>query len=101
MLLPDSREDALQKVCGLHSNMNPEGVWHFYSRECISIKGQSLKIYDIKLNNSLEWFHSEPASQNNNNNKKKMTFHQHSGLNLYLSDWKLISLNKRQNMASK
>lgn len=68
LLLPGATEDALQRGCGrhctvggLHSKVDSEGVWHFYSRVCVSIKGQSLKICDIKLNNSLELFHSEPA----------------------------------------
>jgi len=53
-------------------------VWHFYSRECINSKGQSLKGSDIKMNTHLEPFHS---------GKHNNTFRQNNGLNLELCKW--------------
>lgn len=93
----DAMEDALQNVCGLQyvestvkAGYREEG-WHFYSRECINFKGQSLKISDIKLSNSLELFDSEPAIEE----KKWLLSVKNNGLNLWLSEWRLISLSKR------
>lgn len=56
LLVSGATEGARERVGVLHGK---DARWHFYSRECTSYKGQSLKIFGVMLNSRLEPFKSD------------------------------------------
>lgn len=59
LLVSGATEGARERVGVLHGAVKADARWHFYSRECTSYKGQSLKIFGVMLNSRLELFKSE------------------------------------------